>query len=293
MSYTLRFLDRVQTEDEISDLDNSDEIFFEYMNMDFHEITMEAVSDVIDKMSSDGTYCGDPAELEWMCNAWHEEATELLQNKYGDEFCVEILKDGRLLTRLCKPVDEVIEYFHGDEQWDVNSGKLVLVLVENFLKFGEWQSGFRRNTGEVIDIKDSKSCILDASGNWLMDNFEKLEPIIWFGVKNDPPTQCWTIDKSEFQLQKRSFNRLNEVIHCDQWQAFWHSYFWTIDWETLIPFGIGSMTTWMFAECGMDEPEDEFLSVLKDCPIDLRCQNSEDLFELIDSFFLKIDDQKI
>lgn len=286
MSYTLKILDRVQTEDEIYDLENADEIFFEIMNMDFQEITMDAVSQAKEKISFDGEYCGDPTELEEMCGAWEQESAKLLQNIYGDEFCVEIFKDGRLITRLCKPIEEVLEYFHGDEQWDINSGSTVLVLIENFLKLGEWQSGFRNIAGEVICIDSVESYALDTSGNWITEKNEKLEPIIWFGVKSEPPIQCWTIDKSEFQLQKRTFRRLDADVQCDQWQAFWHSQFWILDWATLIPFGLGSMTTWMFAECGMDEPENAFKAALESCPVDLRCQNSEELFNLIDGFFL-------
>ena len=284
MPYILSMLDRVEAVDEIFDIEDTDEIFFDCMNLHFHELTSEAVNDAIKKTRSESQYCGDPTELESKSSEWFEESVNILQERIGSNFCVKVQKNDQLIAEHCKPVNEVLEYFQGDERWEINSGSLVLILVENFLRLGVWQAGFRRTSGEVLKLNDAEFYLLDTSGNWITDKNEKLEPIIWFGVKNDPPIQCWTIDKSEFQLQKRSFHSLNGVVQCDQWQAFWHSYFWVLDWETLIPFGMGSMTTWMFAECGMDEPENAFNAALESCPIDLGCQNSTELFELVDKF---------
>lgn len=284
MSYRLSIQDRVETVYKIKNVQDADEIFFEHMDLDFHELTSEAVYDAIDKIDSELVYCGDPTELEAKCSDWFDDSIALLQKVFGKNFTVKIKDNTQLISEVYKPIEEVVEYYQGDDQWSINSGKLALVLVTNFLKRGKWQSGFRTTSNVILNCDKNESIVFDNDNNWFSDKYGKLEPIIWFGVQNDKPIECWTIDKSDYQVQQRVYHRSNEVEKFEQWEVFWHSHFRCLDWETII--NDKCMLTWMFAECGMDEPEDEFISVVDNCPINLRCQSTKELFESLDNFFL-------
>jgi hypothetical protein len=180
-------------------------------------------------------------------------------------------------------IDRVITDREESEQSIIDTGAVIIRSLEQFLKSGVWHCGLRRQDGTVV---------LDPS-RWPSRNGEDecppdgWAPIIWFGLEGEEPIECWslTLDGRMFEkelLYGTEYSK--ETCYVERWKRFWFPTFWALDWNTLFDYenGFGrayTYTTWMFAECGMDEPEELFELVRAACPIELDSADTKIVLE--------------
>lgn len=168
---------------------------------------------------------------------------------------------------------EIIENREDTEQGTIDVGQVIIVMLTNFLTEGIWQYGLQRDDGTILtDISQWPKHKTDGINIIWEDQNGFLEPIIWFGLKNESPMECWTLDKSpeKFELLEVYDNPYSHKTRLvERWRLFWFSSFWSLDWNALFDNSGYAHITWMFAECGMDEPVEEFNAVRDSCPIEL------------------------
>lgn len=115
--------------------------------------------------------------------------------------------------------------------------------------------------------------------------FVGFSPVIWFGLNGEPPMDCWCIDISDERFSAMPYA---EPYNVERWKSFWFNHFWTFDWNVLFNHEGEGVITWMFAECGMEEPEEEFDAVKKCCPIKLCEDDSKAILsKKISDFFVR------
>ena len=147
---------------------------------------------------------------------------------------------------------EILDNRSQCEQESIDSGEVMLKSLTKFLSQGVWQYGFHS---------------LDDNG--------ASEPILWFGLPGEAPIDCWSLSKAT-----TFFDSENE-----SWKWFWFCDFWTFAWDILMVDG-DIYTTWMFTECGMDEPPID--PVRQSCPIELNENDTnEELLAKVEQFVLK------
>jgi len=221
-------------------------------------------------------------------------AKAYLDRHYGGKFFVKVVDDdGTVVSD--EELDlwgKVIAYRRDYEQSHVDVGAAIIVMLENFLRGGVWQFGLRRKDGTIL-TDPSQWPELSSSADRVIwqDRSGPLEPMIWFGLQDEPPIECWTLDRSTAQSQRSLYYPspyATEARPVERWHNFWFCSFWTLDWNGLFGDQGNPYITWMFAECGMDEPVDEFHAVRSSCPIELDEQDtSEELFRKIEDLFVK------
>lgn len=202
------------------------------------------------------------------------EARMLLEQRFGGKIFGQVVDDnGAIVSNQAIDVfNEIIEDRESREQRFVDSGALIIGMLTNFLKEGVWQYGLQRDDGTILtDISQWPKHTTDGTDVIWQDSDGLLESIIWFGLKNEAPIECWTLDKSpaKFELQEDYKNSSGEKRVVERWCWFWFCNFWTLDWNALFDNHGNVHIIWMFAECGMDEPVEEFNAVRDSCPIEL------------------------
>lgn len=163
------------------------------------------------------------------------------------------------------------------EQGTVDGAELALDMMRNFLVEGRWHYGLIADDGSVLEnCEEWPACMVqnDGSANWVKDG-KCLHPIIWFGLDGQLPIECWTLYDRPNIRNTKVYWGCDEKIDQEDWKHFWFSEFWAMDWNVLWEYD-ESAITWAFAECGMDEPEDEFDKVRSSCLIELAQSDSTD-----------------
>lgn len=175
----------------------------------------------------------------------------------------------------------------------IETGSLIILMLTNFLTEGVWNYGLKRNDGTILTVISQwpKPEPRTIKGNVIwQDSNGRLDPIIWFGLKGEEPIECWTLNKSP----KRS--ELQEVYNnpyasktnlIENWHRFWFNASWDLNWNALFNNDDKAYIIWMFAECGMEEPTEQFNMVRDSCPIEL-CKNdtAQTIAQKIDQFFI-------
>jgi hypothetical protein len=216
-----------------------------------------------------------------------------LEKRLGKRiFAKKVDDDGTIIPS--EPIDlsGLIAQRSQIENGIIDAGELIIAMLKNFLTNGRWQYGFQCSDGTIIaDVSDWPEPIIETdTPTWKVGD-EPLNPVVWFGLKDEVPIECWTLDKSpeRFDLLKLyNSPSTTEPSLIERWNSFWFNGFWAIDWNALFDNNGDAHITWMFAECGMDGPDGEFVSVKEACPIDLdRNDTSKDIMHKIDYFFLE------
>lgn len=159
---------------------------------------------------------------------------------------------------LKKILHKIIQSRSESEQSYIDTGELILRMLSDFIKQGKWQYGY-----------------CTADGKMAHDITECCEPILWFGMENEEPIRCWSLSKNTTLSNSEN----------EEWKWFWFCDFWTYAWDVLFAGDEEYFTTWMFAECGMDEPPIE--PILQSCPIELNEEDSNEiLLDKIEQLFL-------
>lgn len=182
----------------------------------------------------------------------------------------EIIKEVKI--DLTEAFEKIIEDRKLSEQSYVDVGQVVLNQLEKFIEQGVWQFGLKDQNGHINTNSSTwpKPVIKCDNIIW-QDDSSDLMPIIWFGLKDEAPLECWTLSKDL---------RMND----EEWKSFWFNKFWTFDWNILFDYNGDGYIIWMFAECDMDEPSID--NVIATCPVLLdKNDTTEILMKKIDEFF--------
>lgn len=188
-------------------------------------------------------------------------------------------------------IKDVIEKRYQDTQQYIDTGIVAIQIITNFLIEGYWQYGLRKPNGEIIR---NVACwpqpkIENGIAVW-EENGETLNPVIWFGLQNKEPEECWSIE------DKSSIHQIHEIYvtpisseteWVEDWKEFWFCKFWCLDWNNILDDGLNIYKIWMFSECGLDEPKLEFDTVRENCPIILLENDSiEQLLNKVNKYCL-------
>ena len=284
----------LKLEEEVLSLDMEDiiECLSEYIRDDIWEALASVESHP----------CGFFPHPEEIASAVYNHARKCLRQKYAalPIYGQTVTPDGRIVSSSLVDMDYVIDSLiterEESEQCYCDIGSEILAMLGRFLEKGTWHFGLRKEDGSaVFDVMEwPQPTIVEDSVSWMGSN-GKLTPIIWFGKNGDEPIGCWslTLDARMFELLEYGKNEyaVNGVV--ERWKEFWFPSFWKLDWNALFDdYGRGGdaecYTIWMFAECGYDEPEEEFDLVRKSCPIELDGRDTNEvLMQKMHSFFLE------
>ena len=150
-------------------------------------------------------------------------------------------------------------------------------MLKDFVEQGKWQYGLIAPDKTIMQDSTSwpKPIIENHRVIW-KDETGLYEPIIWFGMEGKRSDYCWTLSRA---------TTLNETED-EMWKWFWFCDFWTYAWDVLFAGDGENFTTWMFAECAMDEPPIE--PVRLSCPVLLDEEDdSEELLIKIEQFLFQ------
>lgn len=220
-------------------------------------------------------------------------AKSYFQRYFGGKVFVKTIEDdGTVVSSQAIDIaNTAIESRQGCEQSFIDVGAAIVAMLRNFLCVGSWQFGLRRQDGTILTDPSQRPVPTTAAGRVIWhEGGESLEPMIWFGLQDEPPIECWTLDRTPAQSKQSAVYDspyATETRLVERWKGFWFCRFWALDWNALFGNGDDAYITWMFAECGMEEPVEEFSAVRDSCLIELNeHDSSEVLFRKIEAFFL-------
>lgn len=184
---------------------------------------------------------------------------------------------------LASIVVDLVEQQRSDENYCIQGGGLAICMMTDFLRQGSWQHGVQLPSGEVV--RETGGLAL-KDGAWQL-NGESVVPIIWFGLDGEAPIEVWTLSRSPRLLRSDRYDGRAA------WLDFWFNDDYCMDWDAMFD-GFHSdtcnyFTIWMFCECGMSEPKEDFFNVRDSCPINLCVNDTNQQFtEKIDAYFLNL-----
>jgi len=230
-------------------------------------------------------------DLESISEELCKQLIKCIESKLGKKLYIDVIDDNEItIAKEAIDIAKILNDEFEREQGYIYVGKIVLIMLKNYLINGVWNYGLKREDGTILtEVLDWPKPVNDGNSYTWHDSQGFLEPIIWFGIKNQCPIECWTLDKSprNFELLKVYANHNDDsATEVERWNTFWFGTFWTLDWDVLFDDNGDCYITWMFYECGMDEPEDEFYAVRDSCLIKLdENDRSVSLIRKIDEFF--------
>lgn len=213
---------------------------------------------------------------EIICDKLYSRCDQLVQEKIIGKLCVNVWEDGWLKSS--EPIslpERLYDLGRNCEVSAIETGATVLLRLEEFLKKGVWQIGFKCEDVLITDIVSFPNCVKDKNGRieWINELGRLCEPIIWFGLPDKDPEEVWSLS-----------------LHINfDWRSFWFNDFWQLDWNALFGGYDNYYTVWMFCECGMEEPIDDFERVKSSCPIQFNVKDTdEQLSRKIQDYLLSV-----
>ncbi len=281
---------------------NGYECEIEVPSLNIDDIT-EALSDIIDDCIHEelgdavSCPCGFFPDPDEIASTMYSNVRKRLHQKFASIsfYRQTIAADGSTISSSLIDIDYVIEALierrECCEQSYCDAGPLIIRMLTKFLNSGIWQFGLRREDGSFLSDATQwpEPTTNGISVSWTRSK-EMKSPIIWFGIEGDDPIECWsiTLDETMFELlncYETPYSTKPRLI--ERWKSFWFCSFWSFNWNALFDNNGYNYITWMFAECGMDEPEDELDRIRKSCPIVLDATDTREvLVKKIMSFFL-------
>lgn len=175
---------------------------------------------------------------------------------------VEGPRFGTVKTEMIELPEELYFFNRDAEGLGIETGDVILRMIREFMQQGVWHLGFKNESGYVVDVLNFPVMTTDKNNNqcWIDSENRKCEPILWFGLDDEEPIDIWTLDT-------HSEN--------SDWKSFWFNGFWYMDWNALFGGFDNYYTVWMFCECGMEEPIDDFDRVRNSCPIELNHEDND------------------
>lgn len=274
--------------DEYDFMENVDSLDDDCIKETLSELFSDEINDALGSLKAKP--CGFFPNLCELSDYLYNAAHEYISGRMTEiaVYIQESDESGRVVNKqridLAKILGQIIEDRRDCEQSFIDEGQAVLFCLEEFLAQGVWQFGLQKN-GEFVNTNPLTwpKPIVDSDSIIWQDGTCKLSPIIWFGLRGDKPIDCWVISKKPRMFEVLDYDRPYNV---ERWKSFWFNHFWTFDWNILFDGKGDSHITWMFAECGMDEPPID--GALTSCPILLAEDDTIDtLSKKIDDFFVK------
>lgn len=223
--------------------------------------------------------------LEKLENSKLNQIQTILEGKFGEHVQICLLDDYRKVRTYCTKLTDLLTTWaeEHDEILTISSCRLIQETITAFLNNGRWHYGVKSPSGRIYDHTSPwPDAALDQTSDQ-RNIHPEWAPIIWFGLPDAPPTQPWSLEISEFSTKQRTLRYLEHGQEKErtqqQWQVFWGEVFWTLDWPSLFDFDANSILTWMFAECGMGEPVEEFHRVIASCPVELNVSDTNEQFK--------------
>jgi hypothetical protein len=203
----------------------------------------------------------------------------LLERDLGDKILFEFFHDNEKVNSHMIDLDELLENFwmYQEGYPEIDTGGHVIEEVRAFLTLGKWKFGIKDQQGRIYDYRERwPETLRQTDARSILPN--GFSPILWFGLANEPPLPAWSLEISEYSTLQRTISYTEHGLEKQrtqqQWQIFWGENFWTLHWPSMGDFDHSSMLTWMFMECGMEEPVDEFHRVIASCPIELNVSDT-------------------
>jgi hypothetical protein len=252
---------------------------------------------IFDELEKEGeSPCGFFPNPDEISSIFYRNIRKRLHQKFasipvhGKPLAADAAITSTVLIDIDSVIDGLIEQRQGYEQSCIDAGEVIIRKLKNFLNAGIWQFGLRKEDGSVLsDARQWPEPITDGcSASWTRPK-EKMSPIIWFGMQDNAPLECWslTLDAKMFeQIDYDADSTKNKPI--ERWKSFWFCPFWSFDWDELFDHCGDTYIFWMFFESDMDEPCEELEKIRKSCPIKLASTDSRDeLTRKITSFFTR------
>ena len=189
-----------------------------------------------------------------------QESSEILRKRYSSQNIVLYNNNGieEKTISLVNIYIELLIHREGCEWGTVDETDLKLHKLKCFLNKGKWHFGLRSQDGKILTnhCEWLKPEDKDNLASWRLGGSE-LIPIVWFGLDDDPPIDCWTLFR-------------------EGWNDFWfNEYSDAFIYDCCFKNGDWISEYWI-AECGMDVPYEEFKKVRNNCPILLNSDDSDD-----------------
>lgn len=278
--------------EEAIDAADAEDAILEVANEAIDNALVDDISDCFDEIPLSKESKGFFPDLESISEELCKQFTQCIESKLGKRLFIDVIDDNEITT--ATETIDIANTLSGQfecEQGYIYVGKLALIQLNNFLINGIWNYGLRCEDGRILtDVLDWPKPVSDRDSYTWHDSQGFLEPIIWFGLKNQSPIECWTLDKSPRNLELLKVNGNHDedsVTEVERWNTFWFNSYGILDWDTLFNDKGYSYIIWMFYECGMEEPEDEFYAVRDSSPIKLdEKDRSDSLIRKIDELFI-------
>lgn len=190
---------------------------------------------------------------------------EYVEKNIKDNLFYEEIEEPRFWTIKREKIDlpDKLYFFNRDaEGHGIETGDVIIRMVREFMQRGFWHFGFKNSSRYIVDVQDFPTMVTDEYNRpcWIDSVNMKCEPVLWFGLEAQNPIGIWTIGCNSDE---------------NGWKSFWFNSFWQMDWNALFGGFDDYYTVWMFAECGMEEPSEDFFRVRSECPIILSGEDSD------------------
>ena len=198
-------------------------------------------------------------EYDALCSEDNEYAKNLLEENFYFEEPNGIKGEGVFTNR-------IIPNRKNNEEEFYLSLKNIVDAFTTFIREGVWSYGLRDSRGTIISDKNEWPDPIKENGEvvWIK-NGERLNPVLWFGLKGEEPLDEWTISKDD------------KVFNDYYGEAWWKSFLFPkkrlYNWNILLGENSNYIQSCMFDEFGFKEPNR--IKLVNDCPIYLNdCENN-------------------
>ena len=231
-----------------------------------YEVTSEVLYDYEPKPNGHFGWHGDYAEEAYSAMRQYIDANKentflsvLLDNGESKELAIDIPQ----------MMQGVITNISESENFGFNGLSFKTQSLEKFIEQGSWQYGLKNFANKVIFDSSvwPKPVVDNESIIWKDDTGEYL-PIIWFGLLDEEPIDCWSLCANA--------ELFNAAEDRENWQYFWFNEDW----------GIEEDEWYYHVEGGIYYPAIE--PVIQSCPIALSERDSnEDVLRKVEQYVLK------
>lgn len=237
-------------------LNNNDSILFEAVHEYLREYVMSEAKKIIGGKPQG--YFDHPEDIS---TELYNCFDEIVHSNIDNELKLVEEHDERptTYTNISLP-SKLYELGRNCEVSAIETGETILLRLKEFLQRGVWQFGFRKNGIIINDISHFPKKNDNITTPWIDNEGNAYEPVIWFGLSDEKPSEVWTLSKHRQE----------------DWRSFWFNDFWHLDWNALFGGYDNYYTVWMFSECGMEEPVMDFDRIKKICPISLDEEDSDE-----------------
>lgn len=231
-----------------------------YLKANLHNIIFSVFeSDIMEALSQyDPAPCGFfHAPYELMTNAY-AAAHSFLQTRFQNYTLHgrTVDEDGTVSENVLTPkmtdlmADLIQMRAEDNDVVDFDLGPFLIAGLDKFLQKAQWYIGLKRDdNGQMMtDPKSWPTPEETPHGLVWKDGDVLLIPSLWFGLEGQEAANCWTLSQDTGHL-----TAIGD--------------FWNFDWARILNYYEDTVTVWMFARRGLEEPDTD--RIFETCPIPL------------------------